>query len=163
MCYRMRQRGWKIHKLNVPMALHDAGMTRFSQWWKRAMRSGHAYAEGNARHGNLLLGFRAREVRSILFWALGIPLAVVVLTIWLGPVLLLLLSLYGVQWWRIRASRLRVDGDADDATLFACFCVLGKFAELLGMLRYWLNRVSGKKSALIEYKGVPPSATPKES
>ena len=28
------------------MALHDAAITRFSQWWRRHVRSGYAYAEG---------------------------------------------------------------------------------------------------------------------
>ncbi|MEO0831634.1 MAG: glycosyltransferase family A protein, partial [Pseudomonadota bacterium] len=51
MCYRMRQKGWKILRLAEEMTLHDAAMTRFGQWWQRSRRAGHTYAEGAAIHG----------------------------------------------------------------------------------------------------------------
>ena len=43
---RLRAAGWQIWRLPEEMTLHDAAMTRLSQWWKRSMRGGHAYAEG---------------------------------------------------------------------------------------------------------------------
>ena len=51
MCVRLRQLGWTIHRINAEMTLHDAAMTRFGQWWKRSLRSGHAYAQGYFLHG----------------------------------------------------------------------------------------------------------------
>jgi glycosyltransferase involved in cell wall biosynthesis len=51
MCFRLRAMGWQIHRLDAEMTLHDAAMTRFGQWWKRNVRAGHAFAEGNWRHG----------------------------------------------------------------------------------------------------------------
>ncbi|ODN65414.1 glycosyltransferase family 2 protein [Methylophaga muralis] len=65
MCYRMRQLGWKIMRLDAEMTLHDAAMTRFGQWWKRNQRAGHAYAESYALHGNDQEHFRKKETRSI--------------------------------------------------------------------------------------------------
>lgn len=53
LCVRLRQSGWRIHRLDQEMTLHDAAMTRFSQWWRRTLRSGHAYAEGAWIHGAL--------------------------------------------------------------------------------------------------------------
>lgn len=153
MCFRMRQEGWKVHRLDHPMTLHDADMKRFSQWWRRAMRSGHAYAEGQARHGGLIRGYRAREVRSIVFWGLALPVVIVVAVALAGPACLILILLYGFQWWNIRAGRRRLTGTAAHTSLYATFCLLGKFAELLGVFRYWFNRIFGRKSYLIEYKG----------
>ncbi len=51
LCVRLRQRGYKVLRLDDEMTLHDAAMHHFDQWWTRAVRSGHAYAEGMALHG----------------------------------------------------------------------------------------------------------------
>jgi len=34
LCVRLRAAGWKIYRLDREMTLHDANVTRFSQWWK---------------------------------------------------------------------------------------------------------------------------------
>lgn len=36
LCVRLRANGWKIWRLAAEMTLHDAGMTRFTQWWRRS-------------------------------------------------------------------------------------------------------------------------------
>jgi hypothetical protein len=41
LCLRLRKKGWKIRKLPDPMALHDADMKKFRQWWKRMVRGGY--------------------------------------------------------------------------------------------------------------------------
>jgi GT2 family glycosyltransferase len=51
LCLRLRREGWEIWRLEAEMAWHDAAMTRFSQWWRRSERAGHAFAEGAALHG----------------------------------------------------------------------------------------------------------------
>jgi cellulose synthase/poly-beta-1,6-N-acetylglucosamine synthase-like glycosyltransferase len=42
---RLRGRGWSILHTDVPMALHDLAMTRWSQYWTRLVRGGLAYAQ----------------------------------------------------------------------------------------------------------------------
>lgn len=49
MCWRMRQVGWAIRRTDAPMTLHDLAITRLSQYWQRAVRTGHAYAEISQR------------------------------------------------------------------------------------------------------------------
>ena len=51
LCVRLRAAGWKVWRLDTEMALHDASMTRFGQWWKRALRGDYAFAEGVYLHG----------------------------------------------------------------------------------------------------------------
>src|ERR1700678_63187 len=51
LCVRLRQVGWRIWRLADDMTLHDAAMYRFSQWWKRMLRGGYAFAQGVALHG----------------------------------------------------------------------------------------------------------------
>ena len=50
-CVRVRQQGAKVLLLDTAMVGHDAAMTSFSQWWRRARRTGHAYAHVGALHG----------------------------------------------------------------------------------------------------------------
>ena len=45
LCRRLRAHGYRIEHIDVPMTGHDLNMTRFRQYWLRAVRAGHAYAE----------------------------------------------------------------------------------------------------------------------
>ena len=48
---RLRAAQWKLFRLDQEMTLHDAAITRFSQWWRRSVRSGYAFALGAELHG----------------------------------------------------------------------------------------------------------------
>ena len=52
LCVRLRAAGWRIWRLDAEMALHDAAMTGFHQWWRRTLRSGYAFAQGADLHGD---------------------------------------------------------------------------------------------------------------
>ena len=47
LCYRLRRRGHRIWRIDADMTLHDANITSLGQWWRRTLRSGHAYAAGS--------------------------------------------------------------------------------------------------------------------
>jgi GT2 family glycosyltransferase len=154
MCLRLRRAGWTIARLDREMTLHDAQMTRFGQWWKRMVRSGHAYAEGAALHGSSAERYRVREVRSILFWALLLPAAAVVLAPFTyGASLAALILGYVILWLRVRGHRLSHGDSTRFASMYAAYLVIGKFAQCCGLLQFWFNRMRGRRTALIEYKG----------
>lgn len=151
LCVRLRRDGWKIRRLPDEMALHDADMTRFSQWWKRAVRAGHAYAEGSHLHGTSPEKMGVRESVRIVAWGLVVPLVVVAagpVTNWVSSALLLI---YPINMLRI-ALRLRDEGEPRAWTL-AFFLMLGKFPEAVGWLRFQWGRLTGNRSAIIEHKG----------
>jgi glycosyltransferase involved in cell wall biosynthesis len=150
LCLRLRRAGWIVQRIDRDMTLHDANVSRFSQWWRRMVRSGHAYAEGRAMHGKH--GHCVREVRSILEWALVIPLLALGLAWLTWGTSLLFLGAYGLLWWRVRNHRVSQGDSSSDASLYANACVIGKFAQLEGMVRYWWNRFSGRRARIIEYK-----------
>ena len=79
LCLRLSREEWKIKRIDAEMTQHDAALTRFSQWWRRARRSGHAYAEHVWRHGAASIPSWRRQVSSILIWGLAIPLVALVL------------------------------------------------------------------------------------
>lgn len=149
---RMLRAGLRGARLDREMTRHDAAMTRFSQWWQRAVRCGHAYAETAWLHRGGPERFRRRQVVSVLLWSGLLPLASVALVWGVGPVGLGPLALYGVLWLRIRAGRLSQGDSSRDANLYAGACLLAKFAELQGMGRFARNRLFQRRSALIEYK-----------
>lgn len=149
LCVRMRAKGWQVWRLDAEMALHDAAMTRFGQWWKRTMRGGYAYAEGVHLHGASPERHRVKESRRIWIWGLWIPVASASLAIWLGAWGLAILLIYPAQIARLA---LRGTRSVKVNWLRALFLVLGKFPETIGQLNYFYNRLSGKTARLIEYK-----------
>ncbi|CUH87524.1 mycofactocin system glycosyltransferase [Phaeobacter sp. CECT 5382] len=142
MCLRLRRSGWKIWRLDSEMTLHDAQMLRFSQWWKRSRRAGHAFAEGAALHGGPPDHHWVQETRRALVWGLALPVALLLLSA-ISPWALIGFCLYPAQL--LRLSR-RMGFQA------ACFSLLGKFAEAMGVMEYWWNRWRGKSRGILEYK-----------
>jgi hypothetical protein len=125
------------------MAMHDAAMTRFSQWWKRARRAGHAYAEGAAMHGADAERYYVKEARRALVWGAGVPLAAMFGATVMPQALAILLL------WPVQVVRLKLRG-TDWVQAF--FLTLGKLPEAQGVIGYHVGRLRGRKVRLIEYK-----------
>jgi GT2 family glycosyltransferase len=141
---RLGLAGYSIIKIDQAMATHDAQMLRFSQWWKRAVRSGHALAHRYARHGRTQFHDGRRELRSVLFWGFGLPLAILVLLWPTRGLSLLLLGGYGLLGYRVFGHYSRTGLSSADALLATRFILYSKFAEFVGILRYCLNRLRGR-------------------
>lgn len=159
LCVRLRAAGWTVERIGHEMTLHDAALTRFAQFWKRAKRAGHAYAEGAALHGRGPDRHGVRHVRSALLWGIAIPLAGVAFAYWTsGLSVVAAVGLSFAQAWRIRAMERARGRTARDAGLVGVFTMLAKPAQAAGVLRYWRTRLTGRRSTLIEYKGAPAPA-----
>lgn len=113
LCHRVRAAGWRIRRIDCEMTLHDAAMTRFTQWWQRNRRSGYATAEALWRRGKKNPRMW-REVISNLFWALPI------------------------SWPLLPALWLRVCWRG--GPLQASFITLGKLPHCQGQIDYWRKR-----------------------
>lgn len=149
LCVRLRAIGWRIWRLVEEMTLHDASITRFSQWWKRTQRSGYAFAEGAFLHGGFPERHWVKESRSAWLWAVFIPITAIVVAYFNGLMGLIVLLIYPLQ-----ISRLAVLGKClpKDNWSRAYFLVLGKFPELIGQLQFLWNKLVGNRGKLIEYK-----------
>jgi hypothetical protein len=147
----LRLAGWKVWRIDHEMALHDAAMTRFGQWWKRSVRAGHAFAEGAGLHGASAERHWVRESRRAWFWGAGIPLLMLLGVPMFGWGTLAFAALYPLQ-----ILRLALQGTGSlslrDRWLRAVFLVLSKFPELAGQARYRLSKLRSAKVELIEYK-----------
>jgi len=149
MCVRLRRDGWKILRIDAEMTLHDADMQRFSQWWKRAARAGHAFSEISQLHRESLFRIWRREEKSNWLWGLSLPIMLMGALFWQG--VLVCLFIYPLQILRI-AKHSYPHRTYRDRMLFAIFCMLAKLPLMFGQLMYLWARISGRKKRIIEYK-----------
>jgi GT2 family glycosyltransferase len=152
LCVRLRAAGYRIERLEAEMTLHDAAMTKASQWWRRNVRAGHAYAEGVAMHGRAPERHCVGPYRRALFWGGGVPLLAFGGALATAGLSLLLLGGYPVSAARAYRSVRRQGRSTGDALLAAVSMTVGKFPELQGVTKYHWSRLSGRRSGLIEYK-----------
>ncbi len=155
LCFRLRGLGWTVWRLDAEMTRHDAAMTRFGQWWRRAIRGGWAYAEGAWRHGRSPERYNLRPLARLLIWGGGYPAALLLLGLagagWLAAAGL---AVYPVQALRVARARRRAFGDPwPEALAFGAFVMLGKVPEMIGALRFAWRLIRGGSATLIEYKG----------
>jgi GT2 family glycosyltransferase len=143
LCVRLRAAGGQVWRIDAEMTLHDAAMTRFSQWWRRTVRAGHAFAEGAHLHGARPERHWVREVRRAWVWGAVIPAMVIGAGLSQPVAGVLLAGVYPLQVARLsRRMGWRVAG----------LTVLGKFAEMWGAAQFTLGRLRGRGRGLIEYK-----------
>jgi GT2 family glycosyltransferase len=157
---RLRKRGWRLRRLDADMTLHDAAITRFSQWWSRTRRSGHAYGEMAYLHPDARDPNWPRTVLSIIFWGGGMSMLLlvsIVLSLTVDP-RWWIVSAFLFLPWPIRMAQLsqrqrRRGLGAKVARASGVLLMLGKLPQFLGLLAFHRNRLTGRKSRLIEYKG----------
>ena len=156
---RLRQAGWRLKRAAVEMALHDAAIYRFRQWWGRTRRSGHCFAELASRYPDCRDPDWSRSLRSIMLWGGVMPATLLLCALlasldwrWLlGD--LLLLAVCMMQALKIAKRQAQRGLDPRVARASGALLILGKVPQLFGMLGYFSNRLLGRRSRLIEYKG----------
>jgi glycosyltransferase involved in cell wall biosynthesis len=157
LCRRMRAAGDSILHIDAPMTGHDIAMFHFSQYWRRAVRTGHAYAEIADRYRNTPDPFWSRESRSnilrgSLYLLLGIAMcgASVFLRSW-TPFLAGLLGLALLSFRTALSSRWK-GASWDTLLLFGIHSHLQQVPVLQGQMLYLVGRWRRQSSSLIEYK-----------
>jgi len=156
LCRRIRARGCGILHIDCPMTGHDLQIMHWGQYWKRAIRAGHAYAEVSERFRNSEDPFwtsdRKRNMIRGGCWIATLA-ASIVLTILFGilPIalwlaLLLLLSLRSA--WKARWKR----STPGVLLLYGLHSQLQQVPIFMGQLQYELSKKQKRARKLIEYK-----------
>lgn len=148
LCVRLRQRGWKIWRIEGEMATHDAAMTRFHEWWTRSIRAGYSFAQVSRLHRHSPYGIWKRETLRALLWGGVIPALIGIGTI-ANSAALFATAVYPIQILQIATRR---DPTTWQSWIYGTFSTIGKFAEFQGILKFHANLWRGKTSELIEYK-----------
>ena len=129
LCARLLAAGWKVMRLDTPMTIHDAAMTRFGQWWQRAIRSGYGYAQACMRSG-----LYSRQIARALAWAGVLPFLPILLGFVLDPTLILV--------WPVLVCAQFVRLALRDGVMVGWLAVVGKYAEFAGITRFFLRRIT---------------------
>ena len=157
MCRRMRNLGWRIQHIDVPMTLHDLAITRFAQYWRRSQRAGYAFAAVSARFRTTSDPFWSDEANHNrqrgLFWLLTPILALIASAALLSPwpitLWLLLLLAFAVRTaWQYRWK----PAPWTTLLLYGFHSHLQQIPIFFGQLQFKRNR----NKALMEYKDVSP-------
>jgi glycosyltransferase involved in cell wall biosynthesis len=147
LCFRLREAGWKVFRLDEEMTLHDAAMTKFSQWWKRSVRAGYAFALGFSMHGDSPERYWRKECLRIYFWGISFPLTVVFLSI-INSYFIFLVFLYVLQIIKLGLKA----GTLAKKWHWSSSIVIGKIPEAIGLMKFKINSLFNQQSRIIEYK-----------
>lgn len=156
LCFRIRQKGYRIRRIEEEMTLHDADMHRFQQWWKRSKRSGYAYFLNAYTHGGKTPEkFKRRDVKSIVAWAgafyLAIALSLVLWSIIPFVVYLVLISLQIVRLAQHCKTLNHTYGMMANYK-YAFMLMLGKVPQFHGILSGLTKVLLKRQHTLVEYK-----------
>jgi len=169
LCRRIAALGFTILHVDRPMTGHDLAITRFSQYWKRNTRAGHAYAEVSAQlalRGETFWVEESRRNRNRVFAWTGIICLYIAISIILQPryeatgelflyviapilvwyaflLLIVLRSAYKARWKSKNKFKL---------FLYGIHSHLQQIPIYYGQLQYKWNRHRGKRAQLLEYK-----------
>lgn len=158
LCARLRLAGGRILRLGAEMALHDVGITRFSQWWKRAARAGYAYAEGCTLLPEAFRPRYRRNVLRVIVWGTLAPLLAVagllVSAFWEPSALISLFTLAALsaQVLRLAIPQYSGKGSPMNALVFGAFLLLVKMPESQGVFKFWFSPLRGRRAGIIEYR-----------
>jgi glycosyltransferase involved in cell wall biosynthesis len=156
LCRRIRARGYGILHIDCPMTGHDLQIMRPGQYWKRATRAGHAYAEVSERFRNSDDPFWTSDRRRNLMrgscWIVSLVAAIAAsvffgvlpIVLWFG--MLLVLSVRSA--WKARWKR-AVPGVL---LLYGLHSHLQQVPIFVGQLQYELSKRRKRAQKLIEYK-----------
>lgn len=157
LCRRILAAGGQILHIDEPMTGHDLGITRFAQYWRRASRAGHAYAEVSARFAETPERFwsadasrnRLRAALLLAFPLLALLTAVVLRSAVPVYALLLLLALLVLRTaWKARwKSR-----SAITLLLYGIHSHFQQIPIFFGQMGFVLGRRRGVRQGLVEYK-----------
>lgn len=150
--FRMRDQHWQIMRLQDLMTTHDANMHHFSEYWRRAVRSGHAYAEVGFKHRRGAGKRWVWKTIGILFYGMLLPL-LSLLGLWRFWPFTLLVGLVYARMFISMVRMCRGRGRNWGLSLaYASLNAICKVANVLGVIKYWWGRARGQRSTLIEYK-----------
>jgi glycosyltransferase involved in cell wall biosynthesis len=157
LCRRIIELGYKILHVDFAMTGHDLAIYRWKQYWKRATRAGHAFAEVSERFratenpfwNDASQGNQKRALMLICIGLVAFALSVYfrsILPLVFSCAVLTLLSLRSA--WKARWK----SHDWITVLLYGIHSHIQQIPIFVGQLHYRLNRKKGRQTALLDYK-----------
>ena len=118
----------------------------------RSVRTGHSYAELAFLHHSNGPNRWLKRTLGHAFYGLLLPVAGVVAVCMYWPVATAIAAIYTLLIVRIARWRLGRGDPSNVAFAYAAVITVCKVAAGMGMLKFFRNRLTGRRSTLIEYK-----------
>ncbi|MFD1788113.1 glycosyltransferase [Sphingomonas floccifaciens] len=135
-CARLRDRNWKIWRLDKLMSVHDAATFRFKEYYRRSRRGGAGMMQAILRRNAKMDKAGATILARAFVWAVFLPVAIVILFVLEWKIATIFMFLYIVQLirstWRTAKSGHYSNGEALRVSLLG---LSAKFAEADGAMR----------------------------
>jgi len=157
MCRRMIAAGHRILHVDLAMTKHDLAMTSFGQYWARATRAGHAYAEVSRRFADSGDPFWSAEARrnrlqvfalSVMVIA-GVVASALLRSGWPAAAVLVVLDVLVLRTaWKARWKSTNVW----TLLLYGVHSHLQQVPICAGQMRYAWNNRRGRRMGIVEYK-----------
>lgn len=153
LCIRLRLQKWLILRTAPEMATHDIRMASFRQWWWRAMRAGHGFAQVFTLHGGPPMFYFRREFYRTILWGGVLPILALAFAIpTFGLSIVVAIVLYAISLLRTYFGRRSKGNSRYDASVYAFFTTISKFPATLGILAFLKRRYCRQPMRLIEHK-----------
>lgn len=157
MCQRIRAQGYLIFHVDMPMTLHDLAIYHWSQYWRRAVRTGHALAEVSTLLQNTTTPLWQPEshknwrhaIALMNLFGIGLILTLLLGTLWPFFLSMLCFLLLSVR------SAVKARWKSNNWLTLLYYGLHAQFQHLpiaIGQLSYHYHHWRGKQRRLIEYK-----------
>jgi glycosyltransferase involved in cell wall biosynthesis len=157
LCWRIRALGRKILLMDIQMTWHDLAITRWRQYWKRSVRTGHAYAEIADRFRGTQDPLWSQEqtrnvVQGLAYLTLAAGSIAAGLILWSPwPPVAAALVFIGLAARTALRNRTR-PVSAGVLLAYGIHSHVQQIPVLVGQIQYWLGRLRGRRRTLIEYQ-----------
>jgi cellulose synthase/poly-beta-1,6-N-acetylglucosamine synthase-like glycosyltransferase len=165
LCSRLRAIGYTVLHVDRLMVRHDLAITRFSQYWRRALRSGYAYAEVSERIRRSDLPdwyrqARRNRVQGAMMAAILVGAPIFAVSARSFAPLLIAAAIIAALAVRTALRSHWKKAPLSTRLVHGLHSHLVQIPLLFGQLRYQLDRFGGRTAELIEYKdGSAPVST----
>lgn len=133
---RLRHGGHEVVRLDVPSVLHDADMHSVSEWWRRSVRCGHAYAQVSAMHGRGDERKFVRPLRRAIVSGAAVPAALLAGSLFTNGLLLAGFAFYPLDAARIAIGTRRQGYSWPDSAAWGASCAFGVLPQAFGAIRF---------------------------
>ena len=150
--------------MDIDMGLHDAAMTNFQQWWRRAVRGGYGALDVATRfetRGNS--DAFSKQIRSARIWAIGWTILLAIAIVWVIFSKASTASLFAaasvaailpLQMVRVAVKALPKCGKMNTALAYGFLMMIEKWANVTGQFRYLRDRRSKQAMAVMIHTSV---------
>ncbi len=149
---RLNQAGYQLVRLDYESMIHDVDMHHAWQWWRRAKRTGYAYAQVSDLHGATPERKFVREKRRALLWGLAMPAGALLMAPSTLGVSFLVLARYPAVGARTAWQTRRRGFPWAHSVAWGVSCALAAFPQAIGVAKFHLDALQNRRPEIIEHK-----------